>query len=110
MKLWPSTPPEKLRSSTRTACEIKNHQTVQGRFPEATSSGPTTGQAREAYRLFQRDPFQRGLRFKRVHPEQPIYSVRVGRDYRAVGVRKGDEIVWYWIGSHSDYDKLLSRS
>jgi hypothetical protein len=26
-----------------------------------------------------------------------------------VGVHSGDGIVWYWIGSHADYDKLLSR-
>jgi len=29
---------------------------------------------------------------------------------RAVGVLDGDEIIWYWIGSHGDYDKLLSQS
>jgi hypothetical protein len=30
-------------------------------------------------------------------------------DYRALGVREGDEIIWFWIGSHADYDRLLSR-
>jgi len=35
--------------------------------------------------------------------------VRIGRDYRAVGVRHHDEVIWFWIGSHADYERLLSR-
>ncbi len=66
-------------------------------------------QAREAYKRFQQDPFHSSLHFKQIHPTKPVYSVRVGRDYRAVGVRNRDEIIWYWIGSHSDYDKLISQ-
>jgi hypothetical protein len=63
--------------------------------------------ARAAYRLFRRDPSHPSLRFKQVHPRRPIYSVRVGLAYRALGVRDGDEIIWFWIGSHGDYDQLL---
>jgi hypothetical protein len=33
--------------------------------------------------------------------------VRVGLRYRALGVEVDDGIVWFWIGSHSDYDRLL---
>jgi hypothetical protein len=65
-------------------------------------------QARQAYRTFQENPQHPGLRFKQVHPDPPIYSARVGISYRAVGVKEGDTIVWYWIGSHADYDQLLS--
>lgn len=66
-------------------------------------------QARRAYRLFKENPHQARLHFKSVHPSEPIWSVRVGDGYRAVGVRSADEIVWFWIGSHADYDKLLSQ-
>jgi len=66
-------------------------------------------QAKIAYSRFQQDPFHPGLQFKQVHEVKPIYSARISRDYRAVGIKNGDEIVWFWIGSHSDYDKLLSR-
>jgi len=66
-------------------------------------------QAREAYKLFRQNPYHPSLRFKQVHPTRPIYSVRISIDYRALGVRDGDEIIWFWIGSHSDYDKLISR-
>lgn len=54
-------------------------------------------------------PIIRGLYFKQVHSKKPIYSVRVTRDYRALGIRDGDEIVWFWIGSHAEYDRLLSQ-
>ncbi len=66
-------------------------------------------QAREAYRLFQQNPAHPGLRFKQVLADPPIYSARVGISYRAVGVLDGDTVVWYWIGSHADYDKLLAQ-
>jgi hypothetical protein len=36
-----------------------------------------------------------------------VYSVRVGLGWRALGVREGDVMVWFWIGSHADYDRLL---
>ena len=66
-------------------------------------------QAKEAYRLFKQNPYYPSLRFKPVHPSKPVYSVRISQDYRAVGIRDGDEMVWFWVGSHADYDDLLSR-
>lgn len=66
-------------------------------------------QAREAYQHFMTNPYHPGLQFKRVHPTRPIYSARINIDYRVLGVLDGDEIVWFWIGIHGEYDKLLSR-
>lgn len=66
-------------------------------------------QAREAYKQFVRDPYYPSLHFKQVHATRPIYSVRITRDYRALGVRAADEIVWFWIGTHAEYDRLLSQ-
>ena len=65
--------------------------------------------ARETYALFREDPWYPSLRFKRVHSSLPVYSVRITKDYRAVGILKGDKIVWFWVGSHSDYDNLLKQ-
>jgi hypothetical protein len=48
--------------------------------------------ARDAYRLFRDNPNHPSLRFKRVHPTDPIYSVRIGLGYRAVGAMEGDTI------------------
>ena len=67
-------------------------------------------QARQAYALFVQDPYHPSLRFRRVHPTRPIFSARVGIDYRVVGLREGNDIFWYWIGSHSEYDQLLKQS
>jgi mRNA-degrading endonuclease RelE of RelBE toxin-antitoxin system len=88
---------------------MKSHTTR--RFREAFKHlpKPTQRRAREAYNLFQQNPYHPSLRFKQVHPTKPIYSVRISRDYRAVGVRDGDEMVWFWIGSHTDYEQLLSN-
>lgn len=67
-------------------------------------------QAYSAYRLFKREPHHPSLQFKRVSQRKPLYSVRIGISYRALGLREEDDlIVWIWIGSHADYDKLLSR-
>ncbi len=46
--------------------------------------------ARAAYRVFLRDPTHPSLRFKLVHADRPIYSVRIGLAYRALGVRDDD--------------------
>ena len=65
-------------------------------------------QAREAYTRFADNPSHPGLRFKQVHTIQPIYSVRISLDYRALGVRDGETMIWFWIGPHSDYERLLT--
>lgn len=65
--------------------------------------------AREAYREFRDDPRRPGLRFKKVHATGPIYSVRVTLGYRAVCVVRGDLATWFWIGTHAEYDRLLSQ-
>lgn len=65
--------------------------------------------SRQAYKKFKQDPFHPSLRFKQVHPNLPIYSARISKNHRTIGVRKDNEIIWFWIGSHADYDKLLSQ-
>ena len=66
-------------------------------------------QAKDAYKEFKQDPFYPSLRFKRVHSTKPVYSVRINIEYRAVGLQNENEMTWFWIGSHEDYMKLLSR-
>ena len=79
------------------------------KFRKAIAELPTEvqQQARQAYRLFVENPYHPSLHFKPVHPTRPIYSARVGLHYRAVGILDGDDIIWYWIGHHSEYDKLI---
>ncbi len=66
-------------------------------------------QARDAYRLFRSDPHHPGLKFKKLPPHEDIWSVRINNNYRAIGRRRDELIVWFFIGSHADYDKLISR-
>ncbi len=66
-------------------------------------------QAREAYRQFKLNPNHPSLRFKKVHPQLPIYSARVSKSYRAVGQLEGNTVIWFWVGSHTEYERILSQ-
>jgi hypothetical protein len=63
--------------------------------------------AKENYELLKTSPRHRSLHFKRVGR---YWSVRVTRGYRALGVDIDEGILWGWIGSHGDYDKIISGS
>jgi Txe/YoeB family toxin of Txe-Axe toxin-antitoxin module len=63
--------------------------------------------ARRAYQLFEQDPGHPSLRFKKLGGYDHIWSVRINEQYRAVGERKGDTIVWSWIGTHNEFDNLF---
>ena len=56
------------------------------------------------YALLKENPRHPSLQLKKVGR---FWSVRVGRSYRAVGVDAADGIVWFWIGTHAEYDKLV---
>jgi hypothetical protein len=61
--------------------------------------------AREVYKLWRGNPDLPGLRFKRIGDEA---SIRIGRNYRALGIWEADVVYWYWIGKHDEYDRLIS--
>ena len=65
--------------------------------------------ADKAYKIWQSNPRHPSLQFKRIDPQEPIYSVRVGKKYRALGWLEGDTILWFWIGSHAEYDTQLKQ-
>ena len=88
---------------------MKSRTTERFRTALKRLPAPIRHRAGTAYALFQDDPYHPSLRFKQVHTSREIYSVRIGLGYRALGVRTDDEIVWFWIGSHGDYDRLVSE-
>jgi mRNA-degrading endonuclease RelE of RelBE toxin-antitoxin system len=88
---------------------VKSRTTIQFRKRFASLPESIQDQTRKAYRQFKQDPSYPGLRFKKVHPTLPIYSARINRDYRAVGQLEDDTIIWFWIGSHAEYDMLLDQ-
>lgn len=65
--------------------------------------------ANDAYLQFQQNLNHPSLRFKKVHSSLPIYSARITKNYRAVGQLDGDVVIWFWIGSHREYERLLSQ-
>jgi hypothetical protein len=36
-----------------------------------------------------------------------LWSVRVGSRYRALAVEVDAGLLWFWIGSHADYDAMI---
>ncbi|WP_442923182.1 type II toxin-antitoxin system RelE family toxin [Microcoleus sp. A6-C5] len=88
---------------------VKSRTTTQFRKAFARLPKQVQDQICEAYRQFRQDPGHPSLRFKRVHPELPIYSARISKNYRAVGQLDQDTIIWFWVGSHTEYDRLLSQ-
>jgi hypothetical protein len=61
--------------------------------------------ARRAFAQFVADPSHNSLRFKKLAGEESIWSARVSLSVRAVGVRDGDTITWFWIGTHAEFDR-----
>ena len=61
--------------------------------------------ARKNFGLLKENSRHPSLHFKDV---DGYWSVRVGLQYRALAVKDGDDFIWVWIGSHSEYDKLIS--
>jgi hypothetical protein len=64
-------------------------------------------QATKQYKLFRENPSHPSLQFKELEPG--LYSVRVSRNHRALGWRRRDSILWFWIGTHAEYDRLISQ-
>jgi hypothetical protein len=56
------------------------------------------------YKILKENPKHPSLHFKRIGR---YWSVRVGIHYRALAVEIEDGLLWFWIGSHAEYDKLI---
>jgi hypothetical protein len=60
--------------------------------------------ADENFELFKHNPRHPSLHFKKAGR---FWSARIGIHYRAVAVEDGNDIVWFWIGHHSEYDQII---
>ncbi len=56
------------------------------------------------FKLLKSDPKHPSLELKKI---ENMWSVRVGAHYRALGFDHAGTILWFWIGSHAEYDKLM---
>jgi hypothetical protein len=70
-----------------------------GKLPESVRT-----LADKNYSLLKENPRHPSLQLKKVGR---FWSVRVGSRYRALAVRVDEDLLWFWIGSHSDYDAIV---
>lgn len=56
------------------------------------------------FALLKTNPNHPSLHLKRVGR---YWSVRAGKNYRALGVDVEEGILWFWIGTHTGYDKMI---
>jgi len=71
-----------------------------------TLPAPVREAADRGFELLKKNPKHRSLHFKRI---EPLWSVRIGLHYRALAIEDRDDVVWFWIGSHAEYDQLVAR-
>jgi hypothetical protein len=68
-------------------------------------------EARNLYLVWQRDPSHPSLRFKKIGASGgfPVYSIRIGRKWRALGILEEETVKWFWIGSHESYNQIIKK-
>ena len=59
------------------------------------------------YALLKENPRHPSLHFKKIYD---LWSVRVSKQFRALGFEEPEGIVWFWIGSHQEYDEILKKN
>lgn len=81
-----------------------------GEFPEKIRET-----AKKQFKLFCENPYHKSLR---LHPlenrhtgqhKNDSFSVSINGQYRAIFVVEEDTNIWYWVGTHSDYDNFTGR-
>ena len=70
---------------------------------------PIQRKARKAFHLWREDPGNPLLHFKQIHQSKPVYSIRIGLGWTAVGLKAKNHLIWFWIGSHADYDNFIKH-
>ena len=60
--------------------------------------------AERGFELLKADPRHPSLHFKKVGR---FWSARVGLNHRVLGVEVPDGVLWFWIGTHAEYDHFL---
>ena len=58
------------------------------------------------FELLKENPLHPSLQLKKVGS---FWSVRIGRKYRSLAVEKEDNLIWFWIGNHSEYEQLIEN-
>jgi hypothetical protein len=85
---------------------VKNLAT--SRFWDAYNQLPSSIKkvADKNFQLLKENPQHPSLQLKKV---SSFWSVRIGRKYRSLAVEKKDNLIWSWIGNHSEYENLIEN-
>ena len=69
-------------------------------------SAEVRAQADKQFALLKENPSHPSLRFKKTGR---FWSARVNAAVRALAVEEGGDFVWFWIGEHREYERLIKR-
>ena len=69
------------------------------RFPENLRE-----KAKRNFDLIKKDSLHPSLHFKKVGN---FWSARVGISHRALAIKDGQDFIWVWIGSHTEYERMI---
>ena len=67
------------------------------------------GLADKNFELLKADPTHPSLHFKQISVRDNLWSARVGDHFRVLAIREDDELYWFWIGHHSEYDRIINQ-
>jgi hypothetical protein len=65
---------------------------------------PSRELANKSFALLKSNPRHSSLHFKKVGR---YWSARVGLHLRVLGVDLGEGVLWFWIGSHDEYERII---
>jgi len=60
--------------------------------------------AQKNFNLLKEDPLHPSLHFKRIGK---FWSARVDINHRALAIEDDENLLWVWIGTHDEYEKML---
>lgn len=73
----------------------------------AALPAPIQQAARAKFSIWREEPFHPALQFKELRPA--LWSVRINDNFRALAYREGELVVWFWIGTHAEYERLIRK-
>ena len=73
-------------------------------YEQLSEEGRT--QADKQFALLRQNSSHPSLRFKKVGK---YWSARVDSGIRAIAIKDNEDLVWFWIGDHREYERLIKR-
>ena len=89
-----------------------DHQATEGFWRLYEELSPKLrSRARKQFKLLKTDPQHPSLEFKKLTDRrgQELWSARVSLGYRALAIKQADRYLWFWIGTHGAYDRIIAQ-